>query len=202
MKFERKRIAKALAFALGGTALLAGGAAIAATYTVTGTGIPRASAEGALPVQTITREEIAVLGVQSVEELIQTVSAISSQNATQLATGAGQSTYGFSGASLRGLGSSRTLVLINGRRVVPFSSGLGTGGVNINNIPLSGIERVEVLKDGASAIYGADAIAGVINFIMVNNYQGAEVNGYVAVPTRSGGGEVLSAECRVRYRRL
>src|SRR5262245_43433624 len=156
MKFERKKIAKALACALGGTTLLAAGAAMAATYTVTGTGIPRASVEGALPVQTITREEIAVLGVTTTEELIQTVSAISSQNATQLTNAAGNSTYGFSGASLRGLGSARTLVLINGRRVVPFSSGSGTGGVNINNIPLAGIERVEVLKDGASAIYGAD----------------------------------------------
>ena len=66
-------------------------------------------------------------------------------------------------------------MLINGRRVAPFASGSGTGGVNINNIPLAGIERVEVLKDGASAIYGADAIAGVINFIMASNYQGAEV---------------------------
>ena len=190
MKFERKKIAKALAFALGGTALLAGAAAMAATYTVTGTGIPRASAEGALPIQTITKEEIAVLGVTTTEELIQTVSAISSQNATQLTNAAGLSTYGFSGASLRGLGSARTLVLINGRRVAPFSSGSGTGGVNINNIPLAGIERVEVLKDGASAIYGADAIAGVINFIMASNYQGAEVNFMASTPTRSGGGQV------------
>ena len=60
---------------------------------------------------------------------------------------------------------------------------------NINNIPLAGIERVEVLKDGASAIYGADAIAGVINFIMASNYQGAEVNMYASAPTRSGGGQ-------------
>jgi iron complex outermembrane receptor protein len=190
MKFERKKIALALAYALGGTALLAGSAAMAATYTVTGTGIPRASLEGALPVQTISKEEIAVLGVTTTEELIQTVSAISSQNATQLTNAAGNSTYGFSGASLRGLGSARTLVLINGRRVVPFSSGSGTGGVNINNIPLAGIERVEVLKDGASAIYGADAIAGVINFIMASNYQGAEANIMASTPTRGGGGQV------------
>ena len=190
MKFQRKKIARAL-YALGGTAaLLAGSAAIAATYTVTGSGIPRASLEGALPVQTITKEEIAVLGVTTTEELIQTVSAISSQNATQLTNAAGNSTYGFSGASLRGLGSSRTLVLINGRRVTPFASATGTGGVNINNIPLAGVERVEVLKDGASAIYGADAIAGVINFIMSSNYQGAEVNMYASTPTRSGGGQV------------
>ena len=80
-------------------------------------------------------------------------------------------------------------MLINGRRIAPFSSGSGTGGVNINNIPLAGIERVEVLKDGASALYGADAIAGVINFIMASNYQGAEADMYASTPTRSGGGQ-------------
>ena len=90
MKFERKKIAVALAYALGGTALVAGTAALAQTYTVTGSGIPRAEVEGALPVQTITKEDIATLGVTSVEELIATVSAISSQNATQLPTGAAQ----------------------------------------------------------------------------------------------------------------
>ena len=70
MKFERKKIAVALAYALGGTALVAGTAALAQTYTVTGSGIPRAEAEGALPVQVISKEEIARTGVQNVEQLI------------------------------------------------------------------------------------------------------------------------------------
>ncbi len=89
--------------------------------------------------------------------------------------------------SLRGLGEERTLVLLNGRRLASFAS--GTGAVNINNIPLAAIERVEILKDGASAIYGSDALAGVVNFILVKNFQGYQIGGTVGSPTTSGGGQ-------------
>jgi iron complex outermembrane recepter protein len=77
--------------------------------------------------------------------------------------------------NLRNLGSDRTLVLVNGRRWV---SGL-TGTVDLNTIPTAVIERIEILKDGASSIYGSDAIAGVVNIITRSNFDGAEVNAYV-----------------------
>jgi len=84
-------------------------------------------------------------------------------------------TPGGTSTSLRGLGPEATLVLINGRRVAPYPVGTGgtTAFVDLNTIPLSAIERVEVLKDGASATYGADAVAGVVNIILRKNFNGA-----------------------------
>jgi len=93
--------------------------------------------------------------------------------------------------SLRGLGSGRTLVLINGRRSAVYGGGsAGTAGssVDISAIPVAAIERVEILKDGASAIYGSDAIAGVVNFILRPDYQGAEITARGGTPTHAGGG--------------
>jgi iron complex outermembrane recepter protein len=88
--------------------------------------------------------------------------------------------------SLRGLGSARTLVLINGRRSAPAG---GSSAVDIAGIPISAIERVEVLKDGASAVYGSDAVAGVVNFILRRDFSGTEVSATLGTPTRSGGGK-------------
>ena len=79
---------------------------------------------------------------------------------------------GASGASLRGLGTEYTLVLLNGRRVA--THGLNGSSVDLNSIPFAAIDRIEILKDGASAIYGTDAIGGVINFILRRDYQGFE----------------------------
>ena len=86
--------------------------------------------------------------------------------------------------------AAHTLVLINGKRVNGFAGEIqGVQGVNLAVIPFSAIERVEILKDGASAVYGSDAIAGVINFIMRSDYHGAEATAYYGAPTRSGGGD-------------
>lgn len=156
---------------------------------VTGTSIKRsASSEGALPVQVVTRDEIARSGARSTEELLQSLSAFSTQGATVNATGAGSSTYGLSTVSLRGLGEDRTLVLVNGRRLAPFAGG-GGAAINVNAIPLAAVERVEVLKDGASGVYGSDAIAGVVNFILKTDFQGVDVTGSYGKPTRDGGGD-------------
>ena len=155
---------------------------------ITGSAIKRIDIEGALPVTTITREEIALSGVQSTEELVATIAAVSSMNSINLATGAGSSTYGRSTLSLRGLGGTRTLVLVNGRRVAAVAGGGGTS-VNVNNIPLSAIDRVEVLKDGASSIYGSDALAGVVNFILTKEFRGFDIGISGSQPTRSGGGD-------------
>ena len=146
---------------------------------VTGSSIKRSiEDETALPVQVITHEDIERGGYQSAEELMRTISATSSFGGAQVAQGSGNTTSGVSTISLRGLGDNRTLILINGKRSsiyggVPGSS--GTSAVDINSIPVAAIERVEVLKDGASAIYGSDAIAGVVNFILRSNYNKGEV---------------------------
>ncbi len=155
---------------------------------ITGSSIKRIDTETALPVQVITREEIARSGVTNTEALLNSISAISTLGATTNAMGAGASTAGLASVSLRGLNANRTLVLVNGRRVAPFAGG-GGAAVNVNSIPLSAIERVEVLTDGASGVYGSDAIAGVVNFILTKSFSGIEAGLSLGTPTREGGGQ-------------
>ena len=155
---------------------------------VTGSSIKRTVEEQSLPVIVFTREEINRTGAVNVEQLMQLMPAMSTLGATTGSQLSGLSTYGLSSASLRGLGGSRTLVLINGRRVVPFAQ--STSNVDINSIPVAAIDRIEVLTDGASSVYGSDAIAGVINFILRRDFTGVEVSAEYGKPTRSGGGKV------------
>lgn len=154
---------------------------------VTGSSLRRVDAETSVPVQTISREQIDTLGVTTPEELLNHITAISQVGGTTTAQGSGVSTYGEATASLRGLGSSRTLILVNGRRLAAYATD-GTS-VDINSIPLAAVERVEVLKDGASGLYGSDAIAGVINFILRKDVQGVEISAYFGTPTSKGGGK-------------
>ncbi|MBS1176487.1 MAG: TonB-dependent receptor [Proteobacteria bacterium] len=192
--FKKTRICKGLMLAFGGS--IAIGAlpmqALAQKVEITGSSIKRIEAEGALQVQTLTRADIDRTGAQTTEQLLQTISAMSSSGGTMTNMAAGLDTYGSSGVSLRGLGEERTLVLMNGRRLAAFAGGGGTA-VNVNNIPLAAIERVEILKDGASAIYGSDAVAGVVNFILAKNFQGFQIGGTYGSPTQSGGGEQYQA---------
>src|SRR6202049_3204774 len=179
MRFQRKKVAVALACALGAgaavTMLYAGAAAAQVKVDVTGSNIKRIEGETALPVQVITRDDITRSGAQNSVELLQLVSANNSAGAVQISNVIGATTFSNQTASLRGLGGSATLVLVNGKRLGVFSGGIsGSEGVNLSAIPLAAIERVEVLKDGASAIYGSDAIGGVINFIMRQDFRGAE----------------------------
>jgi len=161
-----------------------------ARVEVTGSSIKRADVEGSLPVQMVTRDDIKRTGATNTAELLTTLSANSSVGAVNQAEGAGLSTYGEATASLRGLGASKTLVMVNGRRLGNYATD-GTA-VDVNSIPLASIDHVEVLKDGASGVYGSDAIGGVINFITRNNYQGVELNGYTSV-SRGGGGQTHKA---------
>jgi len=155
---------------------------------ITGSSLKRVDAETALPVQVLSKAEIARTGATSTQELLASVSALASAGSTSNATGAGSSTYGLSSISLRGLGDERTLVLVNGRRLAAFAGG-GGAKVNVNVIPLAAIERVEVLKDGASGVYGSDAVAGVVNFILSKSFEGVEVAGGYGTPTEHGGGQ-------------
>ena len=189
--FKRSHISIAAAVAVGSLASASALAQDAQRVEITGSSIKRIDAEGSLPVQIMTRDEISRTGAVSTEALLAGISALSSQGATIGATGAGTSTYGLSSVSLRGLESSRTLVLVNGRRLSAFAGG-GGSTVNVNAIPLAAIDRVEILKDGASAVYGSDAIAGVVNFILTKNYQGLEATIGSGKPSRSGGGDNTS----------
>ncbi len=160
---------------------------------VTGSNIKRIQDEGALPVQVINRADIERRGFVNAEQLLMSISAngtgadnLSSNVGIQLGT-TDRNNNGNSSANLRGLGASSTLVLLNGRRLV--NHGAKGNAVDLNSIPLAAIERVEVLKDGASAIYGTDAIGGVINFILRKDYRGVEISGFADI-TEEGGGNI------------
>ena len=158
---------------------------------VTGTSIKGLDAETALPVTVLRAEDIARTGATSAEDLFRYISSASSSGSTVQAQATGNQTGSISTISLRGLTSARTLILINGLRSAPYGGGsTGTAGnsVDISSIPVAAIERVEILEDGASAIYGSDAIAGVVNFILKDNFQGVDTSVYGGAPTRSGGG--------------
>jgi iron complex outermembrane recepter protein len=141
---------------------------------VTGTRIRGAAPVGSELV-TLGRTEIETIGRPTVKELLQTVPQIQTLGTSEALEGArGQNaanqTAG-SGVNLRGLGTDATLVLVNGRRVAPSGSGVF---VDVSQIPLTAIERVEILPDGASALYGSDAIGGVVNFVLRKDREGAE----------------------------
>jgi iron complex outermembrane receptor protein len=142
---------------------------------ITGTNIRRSEAETASSVITVNRADIERSGKATVAELLQTL-AVDNQGSVPTTFGNGFAA-GASGISLRGLGAASTLVLMNGRRMAPY--GLADDGqkqfTDLNVIPTDAVERVEILKDGASAIYGSDAIAGVVNIILRRDFQGNTV---------------------------
>jgi iron complex outermembrane receptor protein len=148
-----------------------------ARVEITGSNIRRAQAETASAVQTLRRADIEKSGRTTVAELLQTL-AVDNQGSVPTTFGAGFA-QGASGISLRGLGSASTLVLLNGRRVAPY--GLADDGqkvfADLNIIPAEAVERIEILKDGASAIYGSDAIAGVVNVILRKDFEGTTIKG-------------------------
>ena len=152
---------------------------------VTGSNIKRIEGETALPITVIRREDIEKTGITTTAQLLEKLQ-VNSGATYNLSQGVGDSGQpGFSGASLRGLGPNNTLILIDGRRVANYA--FNGAAVDVNSIPLAAVERVEILKDGASAIYGTDAIGGVINFILKSDYQGIE-GAYYKTKTDRGGG--------------
>ena len=160
--------------------------------TITGSNIKRVESEGALPIQVITREEIERQGIVSAEQLIATLTSNGSgldnlASNADVVDGASRGNNGASAANLRGQGAAATLILLNGRRVA--AHGLNGGIVDLNSIPIAAIERVEILKDGASAIYGTDAIGGVINFILRKSFTGFTAQAF-ADQTQKSGGEI------------
>ncbi|ABZ76147.1 TonB-dependent receptor [Shewanella halifaxensis HAW-EB4] len=139
---------------------------------VTGSRIKRADMESASPVTVIDASAIIASGATSIDDVLQnmTVSGGAMTNAA-VNNGSGGNAH----VNLRGLGTNRTLVLVNGRRMIASGTGAASS-VDLNTIPVSMIQRVEVLKDGASAVYGTDAIAGVVNVILKRDFEGFEMN--------------------------
>ncbi|MDO6617804.1 TonB-dependent receptor [Shewanella sp. 10N.286.51.B2] len=149
---------------------------------VTGSAIKRTDMEGSLPVTVLTAEDIARTGVDNVADLMQQLPAM--QGFTTTSDSVGGSGGGTSTASIHDLGEAYTLVLLNGRRMAPRGSG---STIDLNSIPLSAIARVDVLTDGASALYGSDAIAGVVNFVLKDNVNETTITGRYSLPEEDGG---------------
>jgi len=181
---KRTMLSRSLLIAFSGTAALVSAPTFAQQQTqelqrvtVTGSNIKRTDTETASPVQVLTRDDIEKTGKQSIQEVLRSITAdgqgsIPSSFSNGFASGS-------AAVSLRGLGVNSTLVLVNGRRMTTY--GLADDGtrnfVDLNSLPLEAVDRIEVLKDGGSAIYGADAVGGVVNVILRKNYTGAAIGG-------------------------
>lgn len=155
---------------------------------VTGSHIKRAQLSGVGPVSVIDAQAIERSGATSVDTLLQRLPASAGFAGSQSNAYWAENGYGTTQVNLRGLGINRTLVLLNGRRIVNGGTGANSS-VDLNMIPVSLIERIEVLKDGASAIYGADAVAGVVNIITKQGFDGAEAAVRYGQTTRGDGDE-------------
>jgi len=182
--FTKTKVCTGVLAALGGTLLMTSLPVLAQGQSVeiTGSRIKRVDAEGALPITTISREEIAASGATTVAEFMRSVPFASTGN---FRPQSGSSAQSLAEIDLRGLGAERTLVLIDGRRA---AKGPMIGDrVDVNIIPMAMIERVEILTDSGSAIYGSDAIGGVVNFITRKDFQGIELMAGASNPNVTGG---------------
>jgi iron complex outermembrane receptor protein len=157
---------------------------------VTGSHIKRTDMEGPSPLTSLSAEDIANSGVTDLIGLFTKLPMAGQGTFSTQGNSSDNTSNGGSSVSLRGLGADSTLILVNGRRVSvsPFANNIDTAFVDINNIPLAAIKRVDILKDGASATYGSDAVAGVINIVLRDDVEGAEVAVKLG-DTADGGGK-------------
>ncbi|WP_312237527.1 TonB-dependent receptor [Stenotrophomonas sp.] len=191
MNFTSNKLRDAVVVALvasaaaGGTAQAqeAAGATNLDRIQVTGSRIRSVDVETAQPIFTVSSEEIKKSGLVSVGDILQNLTVSGTQTFSKAAVLASNPEQGGQYVNLYNLGEQRTLVLVNGKR---WTSSLA-GFTDLSTIPTALIERIEVLKDGASAIYGSDAIAGVINIILRTNFEGAEVSGLIGQNSRGDG---------------
>lgn len=191
-----KKISLAVSAALGSSLIgitpaalaQAGGTQALERVEITGSLLRRIEGETALPVSTLSVEEIRAAGATNAEQALRLVTQ--NQGGVVTSSSVSQTNGAASYASLRNLGAQRTLVLLNGKRVVP--NPFSTVAVDLNTLPVSALDRIEVLTDGASSTYGTDAVAGVINFITRKEYRGVTVAGEMQIP-EAGGGEVYTA---------
>ncbi|TAA47692.1 TonB-dependent receptor [Corallincola spongiicola] len=192
--YTSSKLAKAVRLAMIGGAFASAATAVPAyaadeeeveRIEVTGSRIKRTDLENASPVSVITADDIMKQGVTNVSDVLQQMSASAGSGLTPAINNGGG---GKASVDLRGLGTERTLVLVNGRRMV--NSGTGAdASVDLNTIPIAMVKRIEVLKDGASAVYGSDAIAGVVNVILKDDFEGAEISAQHGATTKGDGEE-------------
>ena len=198
MSFKLKVLPLALAQVIAGGAMMAGMAPVFAQSStdsgqtvqrveITGSNIRRADAETPSPVQVITADDLKKSGYTTVAQVLQNITA---NGQGTLSQGFPQAfAAGASGISLHGLTTAATLVLIDGHRMAPYP--LSDDGqrsfVDVSNIPFDAVERIEVLKDGASATYGSDAMAGVVNIILKKTYTGMSISAEAGSTTQGGG---------------
>lgn len=154
---------------------------------VTGSRIQRTDMEGVSPITVISRDDLEVSGEVSVADVLRD-STFNSFGSTAESSGVGGGQGGIATVSLRGLGANRSVVLINGKRIAPAPAG-GGGSADLNAIPFAAVERIEILTGGASAIYGADAIGGVVNVILRKDFEGVSVTASAGRPSREGADE-------------
>ncbi len=159
------------------------------TVQVTGSRIPRAQVEGPAPVTVVTAEEIKSAGFTSVPDVLRAMTQNGGETQSQQSSSGADFSPGAQQVDLRGLGPNHTLVLVNGRRIADFPMPFKgrSNFTDISNIPLGMIERIEVLTGSASAIYGSDAISGVVNFILKKNTDGITVDARMGTTTEGGG---------------
>jgi iron complex outermembrane recepter protein len=141
---------------------------------VTGSRIPVAANDGPVAVKIITREQIETTGATSIAQVLNSLPEVS--NSSTGSTLQNNNPYGSNSVQLRGLPTGTTLILINGQRTGVSAAGGGSGFFNIAYIPLAAVERIEVVPTGSSAVYGGDALAGVVNIVLKNNFEGMEAN--------------------------
>ncbi|MEG0818507.1 MAG: TonB-dependent receptor plug domain-containing protein, partial [Brevundimonas sp.] len=156
---------------------------------VVGSRIRRDNYNAPSPTQVVTREEATLQGFASTTEALQSTAVTGGTAQVNNAYG-GYVTNGGPGANtigLRGMGPSRTLVLLNGRRVSPAGSRGSVGSADLNVLPTAMIDRVEVLRDGASSVYGSDAVAGVVNIQTRKNFEGLIIEGQHNEPLEANG---------------
>lgn len=189
---KRTVLARSLLLAFGSSAALFGADALAQDTSqpqqlerveITGSAIKRIDAETAVPVTILKIEDLKKEGVNTVEQVLSRLSASQSQQGTSQSVGL--QTGGASFADMRGLGQNKTLILLDGRRIAPNT--IDGSAPDLNVIPFAALERIEVLRDGASSLYGTDAIGGVINFITRRSLKGGTISAGYDSPQHPGG---------------
>ncbi len=184
--FKRTKVCAAALVALGGGLALSSApvfAQVGQVVEITGSAIKRINAETAVPVTIIKADELKQQGITSIEQVMSVISAVQLQQnmASAIGSGTGSATH----ADMRALGASKTLVLLNGQRIA--NDAVSGEAPDLNMIPFGAIDRIEVLRDGASSLYGTDAIGGVVNFITKRDFSGGNIELGYESPQHDGG---------------
>ena len=170
-----------------------------ARVVVTGSNIRTAQKEGASAVQVLSAKDLAATGKTNVADILRSISANSGNSYNEQFTGSFSA--GTAGISLRGLGQKNTLILVNGKRVSSYATAqnLQDTFVDLNSLPMAAVQRIEVLKDGASSVYGSDAVAGVVNIILYKEFTGTEASAQVGSSTEGTGQVERSAALQTGF---